>query len=244
LAQYGTWTPYAGNAATILAVVLLILAGLLAYLGSRLRSSIEPGRPGTAVSVLLVVMWLVSLATFAVAAATYIRALFQQYGEFAPPASPIGPITLFSAVVAFITIAYLTRHNGLTVALGSAIVGSAAAPMIFELPFDLVVMFRLYPPVSAQYTLLYFLPLFLVELSSFSLLTLSPAMKLSNIAVFSLAAMFFVFSVWALDGFSYPSSPGPFALNAVSKVLSFATAIALFLPERGSEVSLGPRLGS
>jgi hypothetical protein len=44
--------------------------------------------------------------------------------------------------------------------------------------------------------------------------------------------MFFVFAVWALFGFSYPSTPIPFALNALSKVLSFVAGVTLFLPKR------------
>jgi hypothetical protein len=115
-------------------------------------------------------------------------------------------------------------------------VGTVAAPMIFELPFDLIVMGRIYPPPpppTTQFTLLYFLPLFLVEISSFSLLTLSPLTKMSKYTLFSLAAMFFVFAVWALFGFSYPSYPIPFALNAVSKTLSFVAAVTLFLPQKG-----------
>jgi hypothetical protein len=238
LAQYGTWTPYAGHTATILAATLLIVAGLLAYIGSRLHGSIGLERPRGVVSVLLVLMWWLSLATFSVAAVTYMRALFGQYGHFASPHSPMSPVTFLSGVVTFITIAYLTRHHGIGIAIESAIVGCVAAPMIFEMPFDIIVMFKLYPPVSAQTMLLFFLPVFLLELSSFSLLTLSPAMKVTNIALFSLAAMFLAFSAWALIGFSYPSSRGPFTLNAVSKVLSFATAIALFLPERPDDVSV------
>jgi hypothetical protein len=50
--------------------------------------------------------------------------------------------------------------------------------------------------------------------------------------MFTLGAMFFVFAIWALFGFSYPSSPIPFAFNAVSKVLSFVAAITLFLPSQ------------
>ncbi len=41
----------------------------------------------------------------------------------------------------------------------------------------------------------------------------------------------FTFIVWALFGFAYPASPIPFALNAITKVLAFATAISLFLPQ-------------
>jgi hypothetical protein len=51
-----------------------------------------------------------------------------------------------SALATFIIIAYLSRRSGFKVALGAAIVGTIAAPMIFELPFDLIVITRTYPP--------------------------------------------------------------------------------------------------
>ena len=70
--------------------------------------------------------------------------------------------------------------------------------------------------------------LFLVTVSTISLL-LSPVASLSNYALFSLGGMFIVFVVWAFFGFSYPSDPLSFSLNGVSKVLSFTTAIMLFL---------------
>jgi hypothetical protein len=230
LFQNGTWKPYAGGEALLLAAVLFVVAAVLAYVGTRLRQPVGVSRPGKAVGVLLVVMWGLSLATLAIAVGTYGRAFFQKYGNVTLPADPISPITFVSGLVTFVVIAYWTRRHGLKVALGSAIVGSVAAPMIFELPFDLIVMWRTYPPPPAtQYTLLYFLPLFLLEISSYSLLTLSPLMKVSRLTLFSLAAVFAVFAVWALFGFSYPLHPLPFAFNALSKVLCFVVAITLFL---------------
>jgi hypothetical protein len=93
-------------------------------------------------------------------------------------------------------------------------------------------MSRTFPPIPPNPTLfrlLFFLPLFLVEVSTFSLLTLSPLMKLSKYTLFSLAGMFFVFAVWALFGFSYPSYVVPIVLNTISKILSFVVAITLFV---------------
>jgi hypothetical protein len=230
--QYGTWSPYAGVDAFILAATLLVITGVLATLGTSLQRSVEVERPGCALSILLLVIWVVSLATLVIAVSTYMRALYQQYGNVTIPTNPISPITSLSGLLTFILIAYISRHHGLKIALGSALVGTAAAPMIFELPFDLIVMFRTYPPMPATlFTLLFFLPLFLLEISTFSLLTLSPLSRISKYTLFSLAAMFFVFTVWALFGFSYPSTPIPMALNVVSKVLSFIAAITLFLPQ-------------
>ena len=230
LVRYGTWLPYHGVSAELLAAALLGIAVLLAFCGTRMRRTLQLERPKTILTVLLVLIWSLSVATFAVDLKTYMGALFQEYGGFVAPRSPIAPITLLSAVVTFCAIGYLTRCDGLKIALWSALVGCVAAPMIFELPFDIIVMFRLYPPEPAQTLLLFLLPMFLLEFSSLSLLTLSPAMRISSTVLFSLAAMFCTFSAWACFGFAFPASRGPFALNALAKVLSFATVIALFLP--------------
>jgi len=231
LTEYGTWSPYVGTDAVFLAVTLLVIGVLLTYLGTRLKGAVGIKRPaGKTVSVFMILIWGLSLATLLIAVATYVRELYRQYGAVALPTNPISSITTLSGIATFIIIAYVSRAHGLKVALGSAFVGTAAAPMIFELPFDLIVMSRTYPPMPAtQFTLLYFLPLFLVEISTFSLLTLSPLTKLSKYTLFSLAGMFFVFAIWAFFGFSYPSDPIPFTLNGLSKTLSFVTAITLFL---------------
>ena len=50
------------------------------------------------------------------------------------------------AVVTFCVVLYLTRRWGWKVALASAVIGTAAAPMFFEFPFDLIVMARTNPP--------------------------------------------------------------------------------------------------
>jgi hypothetical protein len=52
--------------------------------------------------------------------------------------------------------------------------------MIFEFPFDLIVMMRSNPPIPAHpmlYQQLLYLPLFLAEFSTLSLLTLLPSMR-------------------------------------------------------------------
>jgi hypothetical protein len=235
MTQSANWIPYSGAQAFILAAVLLTIAGVLAYLGTRLRHPLVPRNPGIGLSILLVAIWILSLGSLAVSIGTYVRILFQEYGPFTGATNPITPVTTLSGVITFIVIAILTRRYGLRVALGSAIVGTIAAPMIFELPFDLIVMGRVLPrppAPTAQLTLLYFLPLFLWELASYSLLMLSPATRLSPKTLYVLAAMFLVFGIWAFAGFSYPSSPLPIALNATSKILSFCVAITLFVPDK------------
>jgi hypothetical protein len=228
----GNWTPYAGNSSIILAVVLLIITGVLIYLATRLSHPIAVKRSGKFIGASIVVIWFLSVTMFLVAITVYVLALYQQVGHITSPANPITPVTMLSGVVTFVVIAYLARKSGFWVAFGSAIVGAIAAPMIFELPFDLIVMWRTYPPNPATlYTLLFFLPLFLVEVSSIAMLALSPVMRLSRTTLFLLASMFLIFAVWAFFGFAYPSAPLPIALNMISKVLAFATAISLFLPQ-------------
>jgi hypothetical protein len=231
MTQYGTWSPYVGSNSILLAVVLLIVTGVLIFLAIRLHHPIEVKRPGKFLGVSIVVIWLLSVTTFLVAVTTYVSALYQQVGQFTGPKNPITPITMLSGLVAFFVIAYLARRSGFWVAFGSAIVGTIAAPMIFELPFDLIVMWRTYPPApEILFTLLFFLPLFLVEISSFAMLALSPVMKLSRFTLFLLAGIFLIFAVWALFGFSYPEAPIPIALNMISKILAFAVAVSLFVP--------------
>ncbi len=231
--QYGTWTPYAGAEALRLALALFVIAIALAFFAVRLRSPLQPRKTGRFAGGVLAIMWLVSIETFGMNGTVYYEALIKAVGEFTPPSSPITPITALSGLIGFIAILVLARRSGWKAALGGAIVGMLAAPMIFELPFDLIVMGRIYPtpptPV-AVYTQLYFMPLFLIALSSFALLTISPLIKLSRWTLFCLAGMFLVFAVWALFGFAYPSQPILLVLNATGKVLAFAAAVTLFLP--------------
>jgi hypothetical protein len=230
------WSPYAGSSSMILAVVLLIVTGVLIYFANRLHHPLAVKRPGKVLRVSLVVSWVVCVITFLEASSIYVLALYRQAGDhLTAPADHIAPVTLTAAVVAFFVIAYLTRQRGFWVAVGSAIVGTIAAPMIFELPFDLIVMGRTYPPAPAiPFTLLFFVPLFLVEILSFAMLTFSPVVKLSRATLFLLASMFVIFAVWAVFGFAYPATPLPIALNMISKVLAFAAAISLFLPAEQS----------
>ena len=154
------------------------------------------------------------------------------------PADPITPVT-FAAAVAVFTVILVASPQG-PMRLVSAGVGAMAGAMIFEFPFDLIVMARAYPPLPpdpALYRAWFFVPLFLVELTSLALLTVSPRVRLSRSTFLSFALMLIVFAVWALAGFGYPSAPLPIALNMVSKVLAFGTALTLFLPlRRGAEV--------
>jgi len=240
----GTWAPYTGAESILLTVLLLLIAAAFAFLGVRVRSSLAPTRPGRAVSALLILIWVLSLLAFFVDTISYGFVLYKAnlvavYESYTAP-NPVTPITEASAVAAFIVILLLTRRHGMKVAFLSALVGAMTGPMIFELPFDLIVLNRIYPPIPPAPTLfrlLFFLPLFLIELSTISFLTFSPLTRLSRYTLFSLAGFFFVFAIWAGFGFSFPSPTHPLetTLNDVAKVMSFFTTITLFLDTGHSE---------
>lgn len=235
-----SWSPYTGIEAVILTTVLVIIAGALVILGTRMDRALGAARPGKTVTFFLVSMWILSLLMSANAVRVYGLAFQQQIasgqiGRFSLPPDRIAPVTYTSVLVAFIVILIFCRQHGWKMALGNALLGALAAPWIFELPFDLIIVGKVYTPLPATpYRGLYFLPLFLIEMSTFSLLTLSPLVRLSRATLFSLAGMFLVFAIWAAFGFAYPGTTIPIALNAISKVLCFVVAITLFLPWKGS----------
>jgi hypothetical protein len=242
MSHSGNWSPYVGSNSIILAVVLFIVTGVLVFLAMRVAHPITVRRPGKALGISIVVIWVLSVVTFLLAVIVYALALVKQDGHIASVVDPITPITVTSGMVSFVIIgllAYFANRSGFRAAIGAAIVGTIAAPMIFELPFDLIVMWHTFPPApAALFTPLFFFPLFIVEIASFAMLMLSPVMKLSRYSLFLLAGMFLIFAVWALFGFAYPLAPLPFAMNVSGKILAFATAVSLFLPaERSARVA-------
>jgi hypothetical protein len=90
------------------------------------------------------------------------------------------------------------------------------------------------------YRALFFAPLFLIEVLTLALPTVSPAVRLSRAALMCFALMLAVFAVWGLSGFGYPSAPVPFTLNVVSKILAFAVTLGLFVPQTARASTPGP----
>ena len=229
----GAWIGYSGTARIGLAVVLLAVAGGLAYAGTRWPGPFPARRPRPAVASLMLAVWVLAIAAFLVCASVYVHQARHELPGRATPTDPITPVTLLGVCAVFLVI-LIASTGGPAARLGSAAIGALAAPWIFEFPFDLVVVTRTYPipPDPAGYRALFFLPLFAIALSTLALLTLSPMVRLSRATFWSLALMLAVFAVWALSGFGYPSAPLPIALNVVSKILAFVTALTLFLPLR------------
>ena len=234
MTQSGLWVSYGGSARIALAIILLAAAGGVAYGGTRVRRPVRLRRPGAGGTIFLLVAWGLALIAFPACLSAYVQQVRHDHLiHAAVAANPIQPVTLTAAVVLFL-IVFLATPHGWWVRLTSGAIAAMAAPMIFELPFDLVIMARIYPavpPDPALYRALFFVPLILVELTTLSLLTMTPMVRLARPACCWLALMLLVFAVWALAGFGYPSAPAPIALNVASKILAFVTALSLFFPE-------------
>lgn len=242
MAEY-VWIPYDGNARITLAIVLVIAAGGVAYAGTLLTLPVRIPRPGQTAANLMLASWVIAITAFLACVAVYFHQARRDHLLHARPPDPITPVTFISVGVIFVIIVLISSSYDWPVRLASAAIGALAAPMIFEFPFDLIVMARIYPPIPpnpALYRVLFFAPLFLIEITTVALLTLSPMVKLSKATFFSFAAILAVFAVWGLSGFGYPSAPLPYGLNVVSKILAFVTALTLFLPQRAKASPLLP----
>jgi len=223
------WVSYDSGEAILLAIVLLVAAAGFTYAGKRLRVPLRVTPPGGTVAGFMIAIWLLSIYTVIVATYVYGLQVRQAYPNFSAARVRVG--TFVDAPISFFIILYLTRHWGWKIALASAVIGTAAAPMIFEFPFDLIVITRTNPQLPDHpmlYRQLFFLPLFLAEFSTISLLTLLPSMRVTAHAAHAVAGMFAVFAVWAVLGFAFPAEPLPLALNVISKILCFVSAIMLF----------------
>jgi hypothetical protein len=245
--QSGTWVSYGGTARMVLAVVLLAAAGGVAYAATRLPLPVRPPTPSEGARTFMLLIWGFAVTAFLVCLPAYVEHARREHLLHATPHDPIAPVTVICLGVIFIIILIVGSSRGWRVALASAAIGAVAAPMIFEFPFDLIVMARTYPPLPpdpALYRVLFFAPLFLVEFTTLALLALSPMVRLSRAAFMFFALMLTVFAAWGLSGFAYPSMPVPFALNVVSKILAFAAALSLFLSRRAPASASGPPANS
>lgn len=236
---YGAWVPYLGNGAVILGVVLLVIAGVFTFLGLKLAHPLGVKTPGKAMAAVLVAVWILSILTFLVNIIVYAILLGQANVTGAIPNNPITKFTLSFALLSFLVIFFINRKKGKKVAFLSAALAAMAGPMVFELPFDLIVMGRTYPPIPPDPTVvraLFFFPLFIVEISTLSLMFFSPLFNVTKYTLYSLAGMFLVFAVWGFLSFSFAYATEFLILNVVSKALAFVTVVAVFLPEKDRTV--------
>jgi hypothetical protein len=237
------WFSYGGAARVVLAVVLVAVAAGVAGAGLRLRVPVRLPSPGRIATAVMLASWGTAIVAFLVCFSIYLHQLIQQHLIHSRPPQPVLPVTAACMIALFFAILFMGRSLNQEARVGSALIGAIAAPMIFEFPFDLMVMTRTYPAVApdpALYRVLFFAPLFLVEFTTLSLLSLSPLVRLRRAAFFAFALMLLIFAAWALFGLGYPSAPLPFAFNAVSKVVAFVVAFSLFLPQRSQASAAEP----
>jgi hypothetical protein len=231
--RHASWVSYGGSAEIVLVAVLAAAAAAVAYAGFRLPLPWRPPRPGRTARIMLLVAWRLAVVALVVSVAVYIDQVYRAGLARTPPGDPATPVTLTGIAIVFAVIALTLRTDGWRTAITSAAIGGVAAPMIFELPFDVIIMPRSHPAINpGLYRPLLFGTLILVDITTLALLPLSPAVRVRRATLWCLAGMLAVFAAWGLLGFSYPSAPGPIALNDVSKVLALVTALTLFLPRR------------
>jgi hypothetical protein len=228
MAGYKTWAPYEGASRITLAVVLLAIAAGVVYAGIRLRRPVQPRQPGRTATYIMLTVWAIAIVAFLGDLAVIVQD-FQRAGQvYKTPPDPIAPVTFSAVVVVFVIIAIFGPQEW-PGRLQGATFGALAAPMIFEVPFDLIIVTRIQLLDPAQ-RVLFFAPLFVVEFMTLALLTLSPMVRLTRVTFFTFAAMLVVFAVWALAGFGYPATHTYYTCNVISKILAFVTTLTLFRP--------------
>jgi hypothetical protein len=225
-----SWTAYSGGGALLLAAVLAIITAALIVVALRLRAPVPgPSASGGTVA-FLVVAWLLAIVTFLADLVVYGLQARQVRLTLPSPANHVTPVTVICAALSFVAVAVLTPSRART-RIGNAFFCACAGPMVFELPFDLIVMARTtaIPPAPGLYIALFFLPLFAIEVLTLALAATRPGAGFTRWTAAWLAGMFGVFAVWALAGFEYPWGGLPLTLNIVSKVLAFAATVSLFV---------------
>jgi hypothetical protein len=217
------WNPYSGLAASLLSVLLLAIGAGLLLSGRRLTGARKFPARGRALKVVTVLVWALSILL--------VLPLFGQIarreGQSSLGIGPVFPITLACAFCSFLIVAYLTRGSGAVGALASGFAAAVAGPMVFELPFLLIIT----PVVTTRvpHPLFLFAVFLVVILTTLALPTFSERFSVTRYSLYSMGAMFVVFAGWALlTGYAPPSDPTSFALNAVSKVLGFVAVVASF----------------
>jgi hypothetical protein len=241
MAQHASWVSYSGSSRIVLAIILLIIAAGVAAAGARLPRPAALPRPSRNTTVVLFTVWMVAIFAF-----IGVLSVLAQQAQQAHPGraratgpGPIAPVTYTAVVVTFVVIIALGRAYDWPARLGGAAIGALAAPMIFEFPFDFIVLTRI-TGISAAHLVLFFVPLFLIEIITLTLLAASPLVRLRRSTFFCFASILVVFAIWALYGFGYPNTSLFYSLNVVSKLLAFTTALTLFLPQRASATAAPP----
>ena len=216
------WSSYAGSSTFLLSFILVLAGVALILAGRRMEKEIKLPKMGWKLGVVVVAIWVFSILTF-----LKINRDIARYSGAAASLGPIFPITIVTAVCTFAYVAYISRHDGALAGLGRGFLAFIAGPMVFEFPFLLIVIPRVTAPLVPE--LIFLIPLFTIIFTTLSMLLFSRKVAITKYTVYFCAAMILVFAIWALDGYSYPTHPISFVLNAVSKVLGFAAIAAMFV---------------
>ena len=243
IAIHGLWLPYGGSARLGLGLVLLAIAVGMVVLGLRLSLPVRLPRPSRRAALALFVVWACAIPGLLVCVSIYVQRFRNAHLHASHVSDPILPFTLAFAAVTLLVILVLHPDESGNRLL-SAVIGAIAGPMIFELPFDVIIISRVYPripPDPALYLAIFFAPLFVIEITTLSFLLLSPMVRLATSTFFALALMMAVFAGWALaEGFAYPYNPGAVAFNVVSKLLAFVVVLTMFVPQRARPAQRAP----
>ena len=228
LGTFITWNAYTGYSAILLASVLFLIGAGILIIGRNMRNPIKLPKMPKVIGIIVIVVWILSILFV-------LRIARQIPGNNQPGLAslgPIFPITIITALASFLIIAYLSRKSGILAAMRDGFVGLCAGPMVFELPYIFIIT-PMKNNVSNALAAEAFLALLVVSCTTLALLAYCRRAKVTRLSAYMLGAMFLVFAAWALlAGFSFPSSPVPFALNALSKILGFAAIVAMFMGNR------------
>jgi hypothetical protein len=225
-----SWVEYSGVGEIVLALVLALVTAGLIVLAVRLRAPVPGPIAGGGVTAFLVVAWSLAIVTFLVNLVAYGEQAREVHKTLPSPPNYVTPVTFVCAAVSFLVVFILTPARWRT-RFGNALFCACAGPMVFELPFDLIVMARTsaIPPAPALYIALFFLPLLAIEVLTIALATTRPGVQITRWTAALLGGMFGVFALWALIGFEYPYGGLPLAMNIVSKFLAFAVSASIFV---------------
>jgi len=231
------WSSYTFPSTLLLSLVLILIgAGLILY-ARKMTKEIKLPHMGKIIGAIVVVIWAFSILTF-----LKINKDMAKYTGAAGNLGPIFPITIASAVCAFAYVAYMNRQDGLPRAVSRGFLAFIAGPMVFEFPFLLIVIPQVKAPLIPA--LIFLIPLFTIIFTTLAITLFSRKIAITKYSIYLYGAMILVFAVWALEGYSYPSNPAAFALNAISKVLGFASVAALFVTKPRAPVESKDRAKS
>jgi hypothetical protein len=225
-----SWASYTGWGAIILALVLAVITAAFIVIAVRKRNPTPGPVASGGVTAILVIPWILAIATFLVNMVAYIEQGHEVHLKFPSPANYVTPVTLTCAAVTFLAVVVLTPARPRT-RIANGFFAACAGPMIFELPFDLIVFTHTsaIPPAPGLYIALYFFPLFIIEVLTIGLAITRVGARVTRWTAIWLAGMFGVFMLWALIGFEYPWGGLPLTMNILSKILAFAVVLSLFV---------------